>query len=266
MVMSISGRAVSPTVTAFSCAVAVAVALAPRPATASEHAPRNGYTENTVPSSTDAVWYTSSSSASSTVQLAALEYPGRLLGRGSRGEPVAEVQRRLGITADQDFGPVTESAVRSFQAGAGLVADGIVGPLTWSALFGTATAQPPGSTAGSNSLGAAAVAVAQQQIGKPYRYGGAGPNDFDCSGLIQYVYAQVGVSVPRTTYEQFDALRPVSRADVRLGDVIFFLDDQGRAYHNGLYAGGGQMIVSRRPGTYVQYQLIWTDNYRIGRV
>ncbi len=272
MAMSISSRAVSPTVTAVSCAVAVAVALAPCPATASEPTTHVGPavtitpSVNIAPSLTDALWYSSQFSPSSTVQAAALEYPGQLLSRGSRGETVAQVQSRLGIAADGEFGPRTESAVRSFQAGAGLVTDGIVGPLTWGALFGTSTAQPPEPTGGSGSLGTAAVAVAAQQIGKPYRYGGAGPNDFDCSGLIQYVYTQLGVSVPRTTYEQFDALPPVSRADVRPGDVIFFLDDQGQAYHDGLYAGGGQMIISRRPGTYVQYQLIWTDNYRIGRV
>ncbi len=177
---------------------------------------------------------------------------------------MAQVQSQLGITADGVFGPRTEDAVLDFQFEAGLVTDAIVGPLTWGALFGTSTPRNPITT--SDSIGAAAIVIARQQLGKPYVYGGDGPDVFDCSGLIQYVFAQLGVSVPRTTYEQFDALAPVSRANARPGDVVFFLNDQGQAYHDGLYAGNGEMIVSRKPGTVVQYQKIWTDDYRVGRV
>ncbi|ONH34679.1 NlpC/P60 family protein [Protofrankia sp. BMG5.30] len=225
------------------------------------------------------------------------EFPGRSLRLGSQGDPVARLQIRLGIFADGRFGPRTARGVRTFQSGVGLTIDAVVGPRTWGALFGAsaapavsapASAQPVpallttpavaqtavASTAAltvapvgaSTSVAAAAFAVAQQQIGKPYRYGAAGPNDFDCSGLIKYVYTQVGASVPRTTYDQFAALQPVSRADARPGDVIFFLDAEGEAYHDAIYAGNGQMIVSRRPGTNVQYQEIWSGDYRIGRV
>jgi cell wall-associated NlpC family hydrolase len=171
----------------------------------------------------------------------------------------------LGIVPDGDFGPSTTSAVRRFQRSAALVVDGIVGPATWSALMG-ATPTRPDTAEDQHTLGAAAAATAAQQIGKPYRQGGAGPEAFDCSGLIQYVYAQLGVSLPRTTDDQFRALHPVAPAAAHPGDVIFFLNNDGEAYHDGVYAGDGQIIVSRHPGTFVQYQQIWTNAYRIGRV
>lgn len=78
------------------------------------------------------------------------------LARGSVGDLVAEVQRKLGVAADGIFGPQTERAVRAFQARAGLASDGIVGPLTWSALFGADTVAPLPS--GSERAGLAAVA------------------------------------------------------------------------------------------------------------
>ncbi|WP_250287088.1 NlpC/P60 family protein [Frankia sp. CiP1_Cm_nod2] len=225
-------------------------------------------------------------------------FPGRSLRRGSQGDPVVRLQIRLGIFADGWFGPRTAHGVRAFQASAGLAIDTVVGPRTWDALFGapaSPVAAPTPATAptvtstvvsavastatlvvtpaaaavpvgASTSAATAALAAAERQIGKPYRYGAAGPDDFDCSGLVQYAYAQAGVSIPRTTYDQFAALRPVGSAEARPGDVVFFLDAEGEAYHDAIYAGNGQMIVSRRPGTNVQYQDIWSGDYRIGRV
>ena len=86
------------------------------------------------------------------------------LARGSVGDLVAEVQRKLGVAADGIFGPQTERAVRAFQARAGLASDGIVGPLTWSALFGanTVASLPSGSErAGLVAVARTAVRVAR---------------------------------------------------------------------------------------------------------
>jgi len=67
------------------------------------------------------------------------------------------------------------------------------------------------------------VAAARSLTGAPYKYGGESPQTgFDCSGLTWWAYRQVGVDLPRVSYEQYEAGRPVSRRDIRPGDLVFF--------------------------------------------
>lgn len=93
--------------------------------------------------------------------------------------------------------------------------------------------------------GADIVAFAQQQIGKPYEWAAEGPNKFDCSGLVQYVYKHFGLSVPRTTYQQVadKNLQTVQRKDLSPGDLIFsHWEGEGPNSHVAIYAGNGQVI------------------------
>jgi cell wall-associated NlpC family hydrolase len=62
---------------------------------------------------------------------------------------------------------------------------------------------------------------AMSMLGQPYRYGGASPGGFDCSGLVVYAAGGAGVRVPRTALEQFDSGMPVARGQLRMGDLIF---------------------------------------------
>src|SRR6478735_225204 len=103
---------------------------------------------------------------------------------------------------------------------------------------------PPSST-----LGGQAVAIAEQYLGVPYVWGGASPSGFDCSGLVMYVYAQLGVSLPHNAWEQMQALPAVPLSDLQPGDLVFF----NGASHVGIYVGNGTMIHAPHPGTVVQF-------------
>lgn len=104
-----------------------------------------------------------------------------------------------------------------------------------------------------------ALDFAYAQIGKPYIWGGTGPDGYDCSGLTQAAWAQAGVSLPRTTYDQINAGQRVSWDDKQPGDLLFFYGSSPD--HVGLYAGDGVMVhasTSARPiGT-----VTLNDHYR----
>jgi len=203
-----------------------------------------------------------------------------------RGPAVAVLQRALGVTADGDFGPITLHAVKAFQARHGLLVDGQVGPHTRAALHLAASADftyvpPSGGTHThhhhhahhhhrhhhrahhhSGNLGARAVALAKRELGVRYVYGGESPSGFDCSGLMQYVYARLGVQIPRVAADQYRAGRHVSRADLRPGDLVFF-DHLG---HVGMYVGGGRFIHAPHTGTVVEISSLsgWYSETYVG--
>jgi cell wall-associated NlpC family hydrolase len=194
--------------------------------------------------------------------------------QGSRGAAVVELQRLLGIGPDGVFGPQTRGAVVAFQGSRGLAADGIVGRQTWGALRGgsvsaASVAAAPAARATrsgrTTELGARAVQEASRHAGKPYRYGAAGPGSFDCSGFTQYVFAQLGVSLPHSSAAQYTGATKVAKSDVRIGDLVF-MRYGGRISHVGIYAGDNTMWVARRSGTTVTRQSIWTSDYLVGRV
>jgi cell wall-associated NlpC family hydrolase len=81
-------------------------------------------------------------------------------------------------------------------------------------------------------------------IGTPYVWGGASPAGFDCSGLVMYAFAQEGISLPHSSYAQFGAGPHVDRADLQVGDLVFFLGGG----HVGIYVGGGNYVHAPRTG------------------
>ncbi|MFF3845947.1 NlpC/P60 family protein [Streptomyces sp. NPDC002328] len=93
--------------------------------------------------------------------------------------------------------------------------------------------------------GKKAVQYATAQLDKPYVWGAEGPDSFDCSGLTSQAWAAAGVSVPRTSQEQWRQLTRVDVGDMRPGDLIVYYDD---ASHIALYLGDGKMIHAPRPG------------------
>ncbi len=98
--------------------------------------------------------------------------------------------------------------------------------------------------------------AALAQIGRPYRYGGASPQQgFDCSGLVQYSYNSAGIRVPRTTAQQRRASAPVALASLRPGDLVFFRIAL-KARHVGIYAGDGNFVHSPSSGGKVRVEQI----------
>ncbi|MDC0772123.1 C40 family peptidase [Streptomyces sp. HD] len=107
-----------------------------------------------------------------------------------------------------------------------------------------------GSAVPASGRAAAAVAAAQSALGRPYIWGANGPSGFDCSGLIQWSYAQAGVSLPRTSQGQRYAGRQIPLSEAQPGDVVTYRND---ASHVGMYMGNGQVIHAPYPGAPVRY-------------
>jgi peptidoglycan DL-endopeptidase CwlO len=110
----------------------------------------------------------------------------------------------------------------------------------------TATTDATGTTAAGGVTGSDVVASAESFEGVPYVWGGTSPSGFDCSGLVQYVYGQFGISLPRTSHAQ-------------PGDLLFFAGSDGTASapgHVGIYVGNGQMVDAPHTGTSVQVQAV----------
>jgi cell wall-associated NlpC family hydrolase len=146
-------------------------------------------------------------------------------------------------------------AALALLTGAGIA----LSPLAASASVGTAPAAVPLAQASASTMTAlpissnyaprdaalAAAHVAIAQRGKPYRWGGAGPNSFDCSGLVYSSFRAVGVNLPRTSRAQSTAGVHVPRTQLRAGDLLFFYSPVS---HVGIYLGYGVMVHSSTYG------------------
>lgn len=107
------------------------------------------------------------------------------------------------------------------------------------------------SGSGSNSV----VNTAKSFLGTPYVWGGTTPDGFDCSGLVQYAYAQNGINIPRTSQEQFKSGKSVNKDNLQAGDLVFFKGSDGTSSapgHVGMYIGNGQFIQAPKTGDVVK--------------
>ncbi|GAA1437487.1 C40 family peptidase [Microlunatus lacustris] len=115
---------------------------------------------------------------------------------------------------------------------------------------GTSDTTSGTSAVSGSSRGAKAVAFAKAQLGKPYRFGAAGPAAYDCSGLTGSAWKAAGVTLPRTSQTQIGVGRSVSRGDLQPGDLVFYYSGIS---HVGLYVGNGQIVHAPNASKPVQY-------------
>jgi cell wall-associated NlpC family hydrolase len=157
---------------------------------------------------------------------------------------VAEIQNRI-LMLSANRAPSASTAWSSAAAAAGLT--GTTGASSSSALG-----------AGDGSAGAQVVTAASKYLGVPYAWGGTDPaSGLDCSGLVQRVYKDQGIDLPRTSAQQATSGRPVANfAEARPGDLVFFDNSSSRAGidHVGIYIGDGKMIAAPQEGEVVKVQ------------
>jgi cell wall-associated NlpC family hydrolase len=123
-----------------------------------------------------------------------------------------------------------------------------------------AEAPAPAASVPASAKGNAIAEIATRYVGVPYVSGGSTPAGFDCSGFTSYVFAQVGISLPRTSSAQRNVGTVVSRAEARAGDLIW------SPGHISIYLGDGMQVDAPRPGKTIQIRSIWQSNPTFIRV
>jgi murein DD-endopeptidase len=103
---------------------------------------------------------------------------------------------------------------------------------------------------------------ALQQVGRPYRYGGSGPDSFDCSGLVHFTFGAAGIDTPRATSQQYRLATAVSLADIAPGDLLFFRIDNKRVSHVAIYVGDGRFVHAPQTGRSVETRNVDDEYYR----
>ncbi len=195
---------------------------------------------------------------------------GALAGGGGGAQSAATVtmalQRLLGVAADGEYGPITRAAVRQFQQSRGLLVDGIAGPQTLGAL-----GLPTNLTLGEDTPSAVAgsvLASVRSQLGKPYAWGGVGPNSWDCSGLTLWAFRSVGITLPRTTYGQVGMGVPVDRGSIQPGDLVFWDTDGSGPSHVGVATSPSTAISATTSGGVREHTIFgeyWGSRYIVTR-
>jgi cell wall-associated NlpC family hydrolase len=126
----------------------------------------------------------------------------------------------------------------------------------------TSMSRPQAEKGGARSQGVGdrAAAIAIEQVGVPYRYGGTTTSGFDCSGLVQYSYRHAGKNVPRTTGQLWSSTISIGRDEIQAGDLLFF-SIEGKMSHVGLYVGKQQFVHAPSSGRTVTLASLTSPYY-----
>ncbi|MDN5750968.1 MAG: C40 family peptidase [Pseudonocardia sp.] len=154
--------------------------------------------------------------------------------------------------------PSTAAAPAAAAAPATVSARAVSAPVVSVPVVPAAASVPTHATTSRSS----AVANALSKVGAAYRWGGDGPSSFDCSGLVNWAFEKVGVDLPRTSRALSQVGTPVSRNDLKPGDLVFFYSPVS---HVGIYIGDGQMVHASTSGKPVAVDPIEGREYHSAR-
>jgi cell wall-associated NlpC family hydrolase len=176
---------------------------------------------------------------------------------------VKRMQRKLHVRVDGAIGPRTRAALRRYERAHGLPADGRPDAHVLLDL-GIDTRAGTGQPAPAPAAGVqAAVDAAMSKVGSPYSSGATGPGAFDCSGLVTWAMRKAGISVPRTSYDQFGIGSGVSRGRIQAGDLVFFDTNGPGASDVGMATGPGTAVSATTHGvmTHAILSGYWGSHY-----
>jgi cell wall-associated NlpC family hydrolase len=162
--------------------------------------------------------------------------------------------------AEQDLASRKEAAEQRIDEALRLLRQ--ASPAVREANAGPEVDAPPPVAGGGSGVGARALAVAADFIGTPYKYGGNGPDTFDCSGLTSWAFKAAGVTLPRSSRQQATVGTPVPFNQLQPGDLVFFYDPIS---HVGIYAGDGKMINAPQTGDVVKYATVQQSRFTTAR-
>jgi cell wall-associated NlpC family hydrolase len=107
------------------------------------------------------------------------------------------------------------------------------------------------------------MAAAESKVGDPYVWGAAGPNAFDCSGLVMWAFAQVGISLPHFSGAQYADSTHIPMSDLEPGDLVFYADPGA---HVAIYIGGGRIVEASNPALGVRITALYPQFVLAGRI
>ncbi|MDX3116594.1 C40 family peptidase [Streptomyces scabiei] len=152
--------------------------------------------------------------------------------------------------ANKDLAHAKAEAKKKAQAARRAAAERATRSAERTTLSASASGNSFTSTSSSNATGSAAAVIAfvKAQIGDAYVSGGTGPNSWDCSGLMQTAFKQVGIDLPRVSQDQSTAGTQVSLSNLQPGDILYW-GSAGSAYHVAVYVGDGMFVGAQNPST-----------------